>query len=491
MRRPAIFYGTLLAAAAAVGAIAINGQSLWIDEGTSAVKATQPTLQGWWRALRIDGSSNLQLPLHYLYLWIWEKIFGASEIALRAANIPPLAFGYIAIAWGLEARPRYAFWFIVLASINAFTWYYANEARPYLLLFACCCGTFACLARARFGPRRCIEDRAWFLILLGSSLMVSAGSSIAAPWAMTTVAGSAFLLGKDRFVALVRRDLFWSCAWCVLISCLGAYYLWTISLGAVPTSIGRTGISNLAFVLYEQLGLAGLGPGRLKLREGGLASFAPYVPGLAVASLALLAVLDGTRQFLARHWTRMKLPLWIGFLVVLPSAAILIAARAGQARLLGRHFTPLYPFLLFGLAVGVDQLLRKKTVSGKVIAGAFLCALLFSSLQIRFAARHEKDDYRSATAEALRLIHQDGFVWWAADKATGDYYQLPASESASPSLALHCPSADDLVNLPEPGMIVRSKPDVYDSHGAILDYARTHGFHLTHSFQAFEIWEKP
>jgi len=41
--------------------------------------------------LRLDGSSNLQLPLHYLYLWLWEKFFGSSEIALRAANVPPLA----------------------------------------------------------------------------------------------------------------------------------------------------------------------------------------------------------------------------------------------------------------------------------------------------------------------------------------------------------------------------------------------------------------
>ena len=138
--------------AVAVGAIAITGQSLWIDEGAAAFKAIQPSLGEWWQALREDGSSNLQMPLHFFYAWLWEKIFGGSEIALRAANVPPLILAFVGIAWGLKARPRWQFWLIVLAAINAFTWYYMNEARPYILLFAGCCATFACLARAYFSP---------------------------------------------------------------------------------------------------------------------------------------------------------------------------------------------------------------------------------------------------------------------------------------------------------------------------------------------------
>ena len=38
--------------AVAVGAIAITGQSLWIDEGAAAFKAIQPSLGEWWQALR-------------------------------------------------------------------------------------------------------------------------------------------------------------------------------------------------------------------------------------------------------------------------------------------------------------------------------------------------------------------------------------------------------------------------------------------------------
>ena len=202
--RKSLSYWEAAFIAVAVGALAITGQSLWIDEGTSAVKAIQPDLQRWWQELLADGSSNLQLPLHYLYLYLWEKIFGGSEIALRAANLPPLALALVAITWGLRARPRWQFWFIVLASINAFTWYYTNEARPYILLFAGCCITFACVARAYFSPVSSLESRSWFFILLAASLMVCATSAIAAPWAMTSILGIALLLGKKAFIRLIR-----------------------------------------------------------------------------------------------------------------------------------------------------------------------------------------------------------------------------------------------------------------------------------------------
>src|SRR6187399_2247152 len=100
MRGARLSYAGAFLAALAVGALAINGQSLWIDEGTTAIKAIQPTLWGLWDSLRADGSSNLQLPLHYLYIWVWEKCLGGSEISLRAANILPLAVAFIAVVWG-------------------------------------------------------------------------------------------------------------------------------------------------------------------------------------------------------------------------------------------------------------------------------------------------------------------------------------------------------------------------------------------------------
>ncbi|MBA2623299.1 MAG: hypothetical protein H0U88_06710 [Chthoniobacterales bacterium] len=308
---------------------------------------------------------------------------------------------------------------------------------------------------------------------------------------MTAVLGSLLLLGKEFTRTILQENRVSVAAWLALIGALGVYYLWTISLGAVPTSIGGTGLSNLVYIVYEQTGLAGLGPGRLELREGRFSSFLRYIPGLALASLALLVVFVAAGGFLAGRAKRLKLSRWFAFLIVLPFSVIVIAAWAGQARLLGRHFTPLYPFLLFGLAVGTDQLSIRNGAPGKIALRAFLGLLLFSSLQIRFAPRHVRDDYRSATAEARRAVQSQGLVWWAADRATANYYGLPVAASASPTLvSLQSPFAHELPVLPEPDMIVRSKPDVYDGHAAVLAFALGRGYRVAHLFPAFEIWER-
>jgi hypothetical protein len=490
MPKPLSYSGAVIIAVA-VGAIAISGQSFWIDEGTSAIKAIQPDLHGWWRELRADGSSNLQLPLHFFYLWLWEKIFGGSEIALRAANGPPLALAFCAIVWGLRARPRWQFWFIILASINAFTWYYMNEARPYILLFAGCCITFACLARAHFSPGLSREQRTWFFALLTGSLMVCATSSIAVPWALASVFGAALVLGRKPFIELVRRHLLCSCLWLLSIFCLGIYYLWAICSGATPTDIGRTGLFNLGFIVYEQFGLAGLGPGRIELREG-VKSLLPYLPILSVGCLILALVSWKTLRFLAARWKKNQLHLWIAILVVLPFMCVLLAGWVGHARLWGRHFTPLFPFVLLGLAIGITQLLQEKTVISKILVAVALLAFSLSALEIRFEPRHRKDDYRSAAEIALRSVQKEQVVWWAADRETGIYYHLPLSNEAAAAYTavLKEPSADDLSHRPEPQIIVLSKPDVYDMTGTIAQYARSHHYRLTHLLQAFEIWER-
>ena len=99
--RKQTYYLAIGALALLVGALAVTNQSLWIDEGSAALKAMEPSLGGWWHNLRTEGNSNLQLIGELFYLWGWEKIFGSSEIALRASNIPFFAGGVVALAWGM------------------------------------------------------------------------------------------------------------------------------------------------------------------------------------------------------------------------------------------------------------------------------------------------------------------------------------------------------------------------------------------------------
>ena len=99
----------------------LTSQSLWIDEGAAAIKAMQPTLAGWWEALRTEANSNLQLLFQLGYLWVWEKVFGASEWALRASNIPWFAAGMMAlVSIARENRLRVAL--LILGLSSPFLW---------------------------------------------------------------------------------------------------------------------------------------------------------------------------------------------------------------------------------------------------------------------------------------------------------------------------------------------------------------------------------
>src|SRR5213080_2209802 len=80
--------GWVLTAAFVMCCLAIGSRSFWIDEGGVVFKASLPTLGTWWQSMRIDGSANMQLPLHHLYTWVWEKAFGTNEFLFRAANVP-------------------------------------------------------------------------------------------------------------------------------------------------------------------------------------------------------------------------------------------------------------------------------------------------------------------------------------------------------------------------------------------------------------------
>ena len=66
----------------------VSSGTLDIDEGFSVWLASHSTLSSLWQALKTGDSSDLQMGLYYVYLWAWTHVFGTSEYALRAANLP-------------------------------------------------------------------------------------------------------------------------------------------------------------------------------------------------------------------------------------------------------------------------------------------------------------------------------------------------------------------------------------------------------------------
>ncbi|MEA2247720.1 MAG: mannosyltransferase [Solirubrobacteraceae bacterium] len=114
----------------------------WIDEGLSVGIASHPLLDipG---ILRQDGSP----PLYYLILSLWMDVFGFGEADTHALSV---AFSLLMVpAAFIAARAMFgtrAGWFAaLLAALNPFLTYYAQETRMYALvalLSVCVSGTF-------------------------------------------------------------------------------------------------------------------------------------------------------------------------------------------------------------------------------------------------------------------------------------------------------------------------------------------------------------
>lgn len=466
-----------------VGALAVTNQSLWIDEGNSAIKATQPSIDRWWTKMVEDRGSDLQMPFYMIYLWMWAKIFGVSEIGLRAANIPWFAIGVVAVISSFPKTTRLQLSVFLLTVTNAFLWYYLSEARPYIVLFAFSAIVTACLLRLVADDDS--SNPVWFRFFCVGLVGLCATSLIAVPWAIGAMMAAAGWLGVSRTRRLLRQFRYAAITAAAALMALAIYYFWTLRVGAHASDVGETRIMNIPFIFYEICGLSGLGPGRLIIRDYGIAAFQHFLPSLAfgIAAVATLG-LSGMSAILTKISLRRLI--WFCLAVVLPSLLVFVAGYMAHMRLLGRHLMPLLPFIICFSALGLNRLFSHNHKWMHVIASATIAILLLSALEIRFSPRHQRDDYRSAAAEAQHAIRDEKRVWWAADVITGTYYNLPLG---SPNLTLISSLGDRSVDsvLP-PDLVCLSKRDIYDSSGKIDQYLRQHHYKIVRVLPAFQIF---
>src|SRR5216683_3009900 len=122
--------------------LAITHQSLWMDEGYTVWFAAHKSIGSFFSTLigAPGATGDPQMLFYLLYMWSWVKVFGESEIALRAANIPFALLFLGAMGWASQRFLKLSnLW--VLFCLSPFFWFYLNDARPYLALM-----TFAAVA---------------------------------------------------------------------------------------------------------------------------------------------------------------------------------------------------------------------------------------------------------------------------------------------------------------------------------------------------------
>jgi hypothetical protein len=473
--------------------MAVSHQSFWIDEANTALKAQQTTLQNWWQEMRHTGGSDLQMPLYMLWIWACGKFVGSSEIALRAVNLFWILPGLIALWYALARQPRLQAAVFLVTVCNPFLWYYLNEARPYAMQIGASLFLGAALCRWSEKPNSPqAGESIWAWGFAVALVALSGASMLGMIWAGAAIVAAIFLTPKERLLKLGREHVFAWLAVVLLLAALGFYYLWTLHAGARASDVASTDLKNVAFIAYELLGFAGLGPGRLEIRAGGLHVFKPYAPELAVfAAVVLALVIFGVRAAW-QQYPRKKL-LGLAVVVAAPAIFILAAGFAMHFRVLGRHFAPLLAGEVFLLGLGVAATWRHG-VAGKVLVFGFFALCLTSGLSLRLSTRHAKDDYHSAAGLARAALAAGKTVWWNADENAAGYYHLPLTKgSSSPGNALLLIDPPDglLANAIPADVVILSRPDIYDPHSVLAGYLERNHFHCAAVLPAFVVWEKP
>jgi hypothetical protein len=471
--------------------LVVSGESFWIDEAGTAYYARVANIGQWWHGISTSGMTEVQVPLYTIFVWAFAKCFGVGEFPLRMAGALWLIPGLTAfvVSFSGDGRRLAA---LLVASTNAFVWYYANEARTYAMVLGGSFLVFAALNRLASRQVSSETENRWLCGFAFGLLVVCGSSMLGMIWASMALGAAWVLFPAERLMAWWRKQRFLWALLAVILAGLGCYYIWTVRLGARGSDAGTTDWRTTVFILYDQLGFEGLGPGRTALRAEGVRALWPFAPGLLCYGATLAVIFFFALKEAWRLFPRKLAALAVAILV--PWAFLSLVGIVTHFRLLGRHSAPLTPIWLLLIANGAVVLAARPGWAGRMIVMAFLSLSLFSSLSVRFAYRQSKDDYRRAAALAAAALAERRSVWWNADDMAAKYYHLPVSDSAAaPETALHIvnPSDATVEGLKQPQMIVVSRPDLYDNSGALARYMARHGYHATTAFPAFEIWTAP
>ena len=485
IRNENFIQATALVFVTLIAVVAVSYQSLWIDEGNSAMKALQPSFMLFWEKMKELGGSDLQMPLYMFLIWAWEKVFGHSEFALRALNIPffTLSAAVLLYLWDTERRLKLAF--VCLICFSPLLWVYLDEARPYIFQFFGATSILVALWNQAKTPN------------LNKNLAVFCIGTLALCGSSLTGVIFTFWFGLAFLVILIHQHVWHS----IFISkqnlvslmvtsiglCgLGIYYFWTLTQGARASGAGKTELLSIGFCLYELLGFSGLGPDRLSLREHGLTSLKPFF--LPLTSLVISLTVFGTSS--ALYFTKSsrvhRAEIFIFAVALCGALSMLAVGYIANFRVLGRHLMPILPFVLLLASLGLAHLWESNKKLSQTLVLTLCLLLIFSSLSTRFSPRFTKDDYRTAAQIAKSGLEDEKTIWWAADSATANYYGLEFNEKVINIMEL---SAEELHSLPTPDIVLVSKKDIYDPQNAISSFLSERSYATSYA-AAFSIYQK-
>ncbi|MBI2066195.1 glycosyltransferase family 39 protein [Candidatus Woesebacteria bacterium] len=361
----------ILLLALALRMVSIN-QSLWLDEGTSAILARDFSLE---RILTEFSPGDFHPPLYYLFLKVWAGIFGSSEVGLRSFSLlAGLATVYVVYLIGKRLLDRKAGLLAALfLATSGLHLYYSQEARMYALSALFVSGLFYFFLKILDSKKRI--DWYFFSLLLFLN-------------GLTDYLPNLVIVSFWVFALVAKKDKGWWRNFLLSHIPLVAAYLWWLptftnqlrsGLGVFESApgwwkvLGRTNLKELLLVPVK------FALGRISFVDKGLYALVSGTVLLTYSFLVMKAknIKEG----------RLRL-IWLWLIVPIALAAIL-----GLKLSVFSYFRLIFAIPAFFLLIvfGILQL-RGRLFKASVLF--VLCVNLLASGAYLFNARFHREDWR-------------------------------------------------------------------------------------------------
>ncbi len=333
----------------------------WFDETFTGTIAIQPDLAGLVRDCLIEIGG----PVYYSLMWVWEKLAGAGDTALRVPSVAMSVAAPLLILWrGHPDRDTRMLW-AGLAALSIPALAYAIDARPYSLLFLL--GTVQAILFGR--------------------LLTAPGTGRAFAWAAVSML---LVLTHYHTLPLVGLQGLLYLALCRV----DALRTWPAALAFAPAAIWMPlhlpSLFRFSKVAWQdQLSLRQA----LELPDALLQFGATSL--LVVAVFAATVAYDLWRSASGREsfpYSRRDIAIFASSLLgVCAVFAVALHTRSFHAR----YLIPYIPGILFGLAIWGRRWSRRFPLVPALLLGLFL---LFAALHFVDAMRNRNRDVRMQLA---------------------------------------------------------------------------------------------
>ncbi len=294
-------------------------------------------------------------PLYYLLAWVWAKLFGTSEAALRSLSAV-IGTAAVPVAWGAAraffARRSVAWAAAALVAVNPWFVWYSQEARSYSLLVLTTALSLLFLAQRRIV--------AWAV----AAILVL----------LTHYFGGFIVVGEAAWLIWAERTR---------VAAIAAGAVGLAGAALIPLALHQRASQTTTFIAQLDL-TRRVEDLPKKLVTGELGTFTPLIGPLAgavaVAGIGY-ALLKARRTTLGLLW-----------LVAFGAGVPLLFALLGADYLLPRNVIAVYVPLVLAVAAGLGLAGRLGLVGVAVICTVALVV----DVQVTSDARLQRTDWRDA-----------------------------------------------------------------------------------------------